>query len=657
MDLPRLHIEGTRFVDAQGRTVILRGVNLGGDCKLPYPDGGTHHPSDFGDHREVSFIGRPFPIDEADEHFGRLRHWGFNCLRLLTTWEAIEHAGPDQHDEAYLDYYAELCRRAGDHGFYLFVDFHQDVFSRMTGGSGAPGWVLEKVGLDRRQFDASDAALVMQDAYDHDDPRPRQEERYPLMCWSRNYNAPANGVLWALFFGGRDFAPQFEIDGKNVQDYLQDHYLACQRAVAERVCDLPNVLGFDTLNEPSMGFIGLGMDERRGIGRAGELAMPGLSWSPLNALYALAGHRVEIPCNEISFLKGGVFEVEKRSANPTAVRVWNHAGKDPFEAAGAWCVGPDGQPVALDPDFFTKVRGREIQFESDYLLPFVHRVAETIRAVQPAWFIFFEKDGNTTFSDPSFPDGLPEDAVYAPHWYDLVTLMLKRFTTLGSFDAIRMRPVVGAGGIQSMYADHIGSLQRTATWMKRSVPTLLGEFGIPFDLHQGEAYRAWARGDHSDKPWQPQIKALDLTYNALDQLLMSSTQWNYTASNRNDARIGDGWNQEDLSIFSRDQQDDPADPDSGGRALGGIVRPFARRIQGRPLRVVFDRRSGVFSLDYEADPSLAAPTEIYVPRLQYPDGFQVLAEDVDIEADTDHQLLFVRARRRGSQTITIRRRS
>ena len=33
---------------------------------------------------------------------------------------------------------AEVCRRAGEHGLYVFVDFHQDVWSRMTGGDG-PG--------------------------------------------------------------------------------------------------------------------------------------------------------------------------------------------------------------------------------------------------------------------------------------------------------------------------------------------------------------------------------------------------------------------------------------------------------------------------------------------------------------------------------------
>jgi len=98
MALPRLRIAGEWFADDRGCRHILRGVNLGGDCKLPYPDGGTHLPTDFSDHRDVSFIGRPFPLEEADEHFGRLKRWGFNCLRLLTSWEAVEHGGPSQYD-------------------------------------------------------------------------------------------------------------------------------------------------------------------------------------------------------------------------------------------------------------------------------------------------------------------------------------------------------------------------------------------------------------------------------------------------------------------------------------------------------------------------------------------------------------------------------
>src|SRR4030042_3705314 len=136
-----MHIKDGCFLDAAGRNLLSRGVNLGGSSKVPKnPDGATHLPDHFFEHRDVSFVGRPFPLDEADEHCTRLSQWGFNFLRFLVTWEAIEHSGPGKYDNAYLDYLAAVLEKAGQYGFNLFIDPHQDVWSRLSGGDGAPGW-------------------------------------------------------------------------------------------------------------------------------------------------------------------------------------------------------------------------------------------------------------------------------------------------------------------------------------------------------------------------------------------------------------------------------------------------------------------------------------------------------------------------------------
>ena len=643
-------MRGRWFRDEAGRHVLLRGVNLGGDCKVPYPDGGTHHPTDFTDHREVSFVGRPFPLEQAAEHFGRLRRWGFGFLRLLTTWEAVEHGGPGVFDEAYLDYYEQLCRLAGEHGFRLFVDFHQDVWSRMTGGDGAPGWVFEAVGLDMNRLDVTDGALVMQHRYDYADARHEQPERYPRMCWSENCNYPANGILWTLFFAGRLFAPSFEIDGRNAQDFLQDHYLGAQRAVAERLVDMPWVTGFGTLNEPSRGWVGRRMSDRRMVDLPGQPARPGLAWAPIDALHACAGHPVDVPELRLRWYRGRCVPVRTVTANPRGVRLWLEGRVDPFEQAGAWKIGAAG-PEVLREDHFCAVDDREVDFDRDCLVPLFERVARSVRALRDDWLVFAEKDAYDAMVEPEFGAPLPDRTVAAPHWYDIVKLLLKRGTPM-TLDPIAKKLSFGRGGVRRSYLRQLGRLRDAAG----ERPTVLGEFGIPMDMAGGRAYRAFAAGDRSEGPWRPQIRTLELTYDALDALQLNSTQWNYTASNRNDARIGDGWNQEDLSIFSLDQQTDPEDPDSGGRALPALVRPYAPAVAGRPEPVRFDRRRGRFELTWEADPAIDAPTEVFVPELQYPSGYEVTVQpEADVERDEAAQLVRVRTRQPGAHRLVVSR--
>jgi hypothetical protein len=240
-------VNRTDFMDDLGRQIMLRGVNLAGSSKVPYtPPGATYIQEGFFDHQQVSFIGRPFPLDQADEHLERLREWGFNFLRLVVNWEAIEHAGPGIYDTAYLDYLVEIVRKSTQYGFYLFIDPHQDVWSRFSGGDGAPGWTFEAVGLDITHFTETGAALVHATH-----PTP-----YPRMAWHTNASKLACATMFTLFFAGNDFAPQTMIDDEPAQEYLQRHYMDAISQVAVRLKDQPKVLGYDSLNEPSSGYIG-----------------------------------------------------------------------------------------------------------------------------------------------------------------------------------------------------------------------------------------------------------------------------------------------------------------------------------------------------------------------------------------------------------------
>jgi hypothetical protein len=593
-------IDGPRFRDRAGRHTILRGVNLGGDCKVPFaPDGHSYLPTDFADHRIVSFIGRPAPLDEIDGHLARIAHWGFNCLRLLTTWEAVEHAAPGQYDEAYLDYFAAVCRRAAAHGLHVFIDFHQDVWSRMSGGDGAPGWSFAAAGLDFTTFHAADAAHVMQAKYDH--RAGGRQAAYPVMSWGGNYRMPANGIMWTLFFAGADFAPGAQVNGVNIQHWLQNHYLGAMRAVAERVVDIDMVIGFDTLNEPGTGYIGHALD-------APLTRLFGQAWSPLDGLAVAAGMPREVP-----LLRFGGSPAGSQRMNPGGVPIWLPGHNDPFRANGAWDIDHDGMACAVQPDYFQRVGTRGVSMERDYMVPFFNRVADTVRRIKPDWLIFAEVDPFGAMRGDGFPPGCPERTVNASHWYDLAALVTKRFDPAHSVDVVSGKSRTGPAEIEAGYVAGLGRIRAIGDRLNGGAPTLIGECGIPYDMNEAQAYRRWAAGERDPAIWDAQVMALDLMYNAIDHLLLSSTQWNYTVSNRNDAMIGDGWNQEDLSIWSADQASDEADPDSGGRAIAGFCRPFAQAVQGTIVSQRFDRAAGRFELVYDADPAIGAPTLIFVP--------------------------------------------
>jgi len=338
-------------------------------------------------------------------------------------------------------------------------------------------------------------------------------------------------------------------------------------------------------------------------------------------------------------------------ANAAGETIWLPGHEDPFRAAGAWDI-VDGHPVALRDDYFQQVGTRSVAMEQDYLLPIFTRVAQTIRDIRPDWLVFAEINPFSAGRGQPFPQGSPERCVNANHWYDFSALVTKSFDPNHQQDVLTGAVREGRAAIQAHYVEGLSRLKNLALSLSADSPTLIGEFGIQYDMNDAEAYHRWARGERDETIWSAQTAALDLMYNALDELHLSSTQWNYTVTNRNDEMIGDGWNQEDLSIWSADQLGDPADPNAGGRALLGFCRPFARAVQGTPLRQLFEADAGHFELVYDADPSVSAPTEIYVPALRFGRDYNVRI-DGKASVERTGQLLLIRASIAGPIHILI----
>ena len=127
---PHLRVCGTKFKDENNREVTIHGINVAADAKFPFsPDLPSHVLEQFFDGDNVSFVGRPFPIEDAHLHFSRLRRWGYNTIRYIFTWEAIEAAGPRKYDEDWINHTIEVLRIAKSYAFYVFMDPHQDVVS------------------------------------------------------------------------------------------------------------------------------------------------------------------------------------------------------------------------------------------------------------------------------------------------------------------------------------------------------------------------------------------------------------------------------------------------------------------------------------------------------------------------------------------------
>jgi endoglycosylceramidase len=120
-DAQELRAEGGYFRDAHGAVIVLRGLNVSGDAKVP-----------------------PFRTVDDVRMLDPFASWGVNVARLLFIWEAFEPE-PGDYDTGYLDYYVSIVDALHARNVWVIVDIHQDAFSRFATdgcGEGMPEWAV-----------------------------------------------------------------------------------------------------------------------------------------------------------------------------------------------------------------------------------------------------------------------------------------------------------------------------------------------------------------------------------------------------------------------------------------------------------------------------------------------------------------------------------
>lgn len=225
-----------QIVDAHGRSVLLRGVDVNGledywnvDAH-PLAHNYPIDPSAYTHHRcpDRNLAAESMTVCWFDA--GQWKRFGYNVIRLGLSWSLLEPR-PGHLDRTYLARIAQVVGWAHRAGVYVILDMHQDAWSKYLytpkGGSCPPplspvtGW---------HEADGAPA-------------------------WASAHSTPA------CQFQKREFNPAVIEDFQRFWSDLpapdgvglQEHFAHVVAVLAKRFVADPTVVGYDLFNEPSPG--------------------------------------------------------------------------------------------------------------------------------------------------------------------------------------------------------------------------------------------------------------------------------------------------------------------------------------------------------------------------------------------------------------------
>ena len=399
------------------------------------------------------------------------------------------------------------------------------------------------------------------------------------MIWGTNYNRLVSQTLFTFFFAGRDFAPKCIIDGQNIQDWLQSHFIEAFGLLAERIQDAGDlvdecVIGWDSINEPFEGMCGI--DDLDQFSKESTASLKkGPTPTPAQGFRLGMGQ-----AQEVEYWEFGAFGprmTKMVTVDPKGTKIWARP-KDEREdgvnakwgwkrdlgwtqgtciwaAHGVWDVESGD---LLRPDYFHAAPGKvKLPFVEQWWRPHWQAFQKRIKPHHPECIWFIQPP---VFALPPRVDceDLEGRCCYAAHYYDGLTLVSRHWNWFNAdavgvlrhkYSHVLQAIRVGEKAIRASIQEQLGVLKSDAKIIG-DYPTIIGEIGTPFDMDGKRSYGYTDGGKHKGD-YSRQQKALDASMNAGDgPNSLNWTIWTYCPDSSH--MWGDGWNMEDLSLWSQD---------------------------------------------------------------------------------------------------------
>ena len=278
------------------------------------------------------------------------------------------------------------------------------------------------------------------------------------MSWPTSYYRLPSQTLFSLFFAGEDLAPKCIIDDQNIQEYLQSHFIEAFGHLADRLREAGGlldecVIGWESINEPSEGFIGI---PDLNVTPSHQILKKEASPTPAQGIRLGAGIAQKVDYwsfSQVGPIKNGTVTIDPLghtvwyvSRTPIArffvaslaifLRLDPDCEKDgiserwKWKRSSQWSLGQCvwAQHGVWDttsgeitiPDYFNRSRrqpARKIDFVNEYWLPHWKKWARRIRQAHPEAIHFVQPP---LFTPPPHIDAadLQGRACYSPHYYD-----------------------------------------------------------------------------------------------------------------------------------------------------------------------------------------------------------------------------------------------